>query len=365
MQTIKRAELYRLVWSEPRRVLAAKLGISDVGIAKLCRRLDIPMPPRGYWAKKAVGKPVKVVKLPRPTADESVEYSPTFLSQAELSSGHTSEIDLYPHTGIGEEVENRIAAERRPESVVKVSDDLMDAHPFVAAESKRRAPLSKEACEQCIEVSKQQHRRTLLFLDALLKALSERGFEIVALGEVRLFGVAVEFIIRERKARASERDQFTSNTSDYSGKLKFQVVGTYDRNYSWTESRIKSLESQINEIIIGLTLVAAREHESEVEWTNRCEQDRELREAPERERKLFGEHAERVAELTRMAVQWKVANDIKDFIAAMEEKQAAGTLQWQSDVPFDAWVRWAKQEAVNLDPLERPFGPVESEQGDE
>jgi hypothetical protein len=33
-------------------------GISDVGLAKVCRKLDIPVPPRGYWARIAHGKEV-------------------------------------------------------------------------------------------------------------------------------------------------------------------------------------------------------------------------------------------------------------------------------------------------------------------
>jgi hypothetical protein len=53
-----RLELYQLVWSEPLRKLAPRLGISDVAIAKHCRRSNIPLPGIGYWAKKEAGKQV-------------------------------------------------------------------------------------------------------------------------------------------------------------------------------------------------------------------------------------------------------------------------------------------------------------------
>ena len=33
-------------------------GVSDVAIAKACKQLRIPKPPRGYWAKKAAGQQV-------------------------------------------------------------------------------------------------------------------------------------------------------------------------------------------------------------------------------------------------------------------------------------------------------------------
>lgn len=45
------ATLKKMVWSTPRRALAQALGVSDVAIAKRCKRLGILMPPRGYWAK--------------------------------------------------------------------------------------------------------------------------------------------------------------------------------------------------------------------------------------------------------------------------------------------------------------------------
>jgi hypothetical protein len=38
--------------------LAADYGISGNGPAKICDRLKIPYPPRGYWAKKAAGQKV-------------------------------------------------------------------------------------------------------------------------------------------------------------------------------------------------------------------------------------------------------------------------------------------------------------------
>jgi hypothetical protein len=42
--------------------LAPKYKVSDVALAKTCRKLEIPLPGRGYWAKLAAGKHLK----PRP-----------------------------------------------------------------------------------------------------------------------------------------------------------------------------------------------------------------------------------------------------------------------------------------------------------
>ena len=50
---MKRRELYERVWQTPLSKLGPELGFSDVGLSKLCKRHDIPVPPVGYWAKLA------------------------------------------------------------------------------------------------------------------------------------------------------------------------------------------------------------------------------------------------------------------------------------------------------------------------
>ena len=53
---VSRQQLYEEVWADPVRVVAKKYGLSDVGLAKICRKLRIPLPGVGYWAKLRAGK---------------------------------------------------------------------------------------------------------------------------------------------------------------------------------------------------------------------------------------------------------------------------------------------------------------------
>jgi len=53
-----REELYQKVWDRPVQKVAKDFGMSDVGLAKVCRKLFVPLPGRGYWARKAAGKKV-------------------------------------------------------------------------------------------------------------------------------------------------------------------------------------------------------------------------------------------------------------------------------------------------------------------
>jgi len=61
---LAREDLYRLVWTAPVTEIAARLGVSDVGLAKACRRAQVPAPSRGYWAKVEAGHPIGRDPLP-------------------------------------------------------------------------------------------------------------------------------------------------------------------------------------------------------------------------------------------------------------------------------------------------------------
>lgn len=72
---MKRSDLYEKVWAMPIVRLAKELGISDVGLAKACRRHAIPVPPRGYWAKLSAGKNPTKIPLPAPELDVLVRFA--------------------------------------------------------------------------------------------------------------------------------------------------------------------------------------------------------------------------------------------------------------------------------------------------
>jgi hypothetical protein len=58
METWNREELYKEIWEQPMLKIAPKYGISGVMLGKVCRKLQIPVPGRGYWARKESGKTV-------------------------------------------------------------------------------------------------------------------------------------------------------------------------------------------------------------------------------------------------------------------------------------------------------------------
>jgi hypothetical protein len=63
-RTINRKEFYERVWSTPMRKLALEYGISDVGLAKICRKNGIPLPGLGHWTLVQTGRLPKQKPLP-------------------------------------------------------------------------------------------------------------------------------------------------------------------------------------------------------------------------------------------------------------------------------------------------------------
>lgn len=59
-----REALYHMVWTAPVMEVAGRLGVTDVALAKLCRRAEVPTPPRGYWQRIEMGQQIPVTPLP-------------------------------------------------------------------------------------------------------------------------------------------------------------------------------------------------------------------------------------------------------------------------------------------------------------
>src|SRR5262245_11968822 len=73
---LSREQLHQMVWSRPVQEVARGIGVSGVALAKTCRRMGVPVPERGYWARVAAGTPHRQPPLPElgPGQEEFHEY---------------------------------------------------------------------------------------------------------------------------------------------------------------------------------------------------------------------------------------------------------------------------------------------------
>jgi hypothetical protein len=204
---LTREELYEKVWQSAMIHVAAELGISGNGLAKICDRHKIPYPPRGYWAKKAAGKKVVRYRLPD-IQDETLS-----LIVITRTPGPRP---------IPQDVKERLENAQSTLTVIEVPEKLTRPHPIIAAwlasreEKKRKSrqerdPIMKRMYDPG-ELTELDHRRHRI-LDALFKALQARGMKLSGSDRGELFaeaeGEKIEFAIREKQKqiRRAPNDQ--------------------------------------------------------------------------------------------------------------------------------------------------------------
>jgi hypothetical protein len=176
--TFTRRQLYDRAWTTPIASLARELGLSGRGLGKLCARYNIPVPPRGYWAKRAFGK--RVAKPPLPTPDTHAQKI-SFNAPGEATVAEVSQTATHP----------LIAAEGLPANQISVPEDLPLSDPLVVATQKRLLRTKREpsglialpARALAVHTSRALHERAFRIMQALLTAFADRGFPVSATAE--------------------------------------------------------------------------------------------------------------------------------------------------------------------------------------
>lgn len=72
--SVTREKLYEEIWAEPATKVAPRYGVSSNFLARVCDRLRVPRPERGYWAQLEVGKALPRPPLPEALPGEELEW---------------------------------------------------------------------------------------------------------------------------------------------------------------------------------------------------------------------------------------------------------------------------------------------------
>jgi hypothetical protein len=174
--TLTRQELYDRVWAEPVDTLAKEFRLSNVGLGKACRRHNLPVPARGYWARKAAGHKMRQPPLPpSKNGDETV----TLLGSARPDPSAEAEPQA---------VHRLIAFEMQPENRIIVPEDLRVRHQAItqtkeywSAQKRGEVQYGDSKLPRLdIKVSKEILPRVFRLLQALFAALETRGHRATA-----------------------------------------------------------------------------------------------------------------------------------------------------------------------------------------
>jgi hypothetical protein len=240
---ITRDELHQLVWSKPTSTVAKEFGLSDVGLAKICRKLGVKKPPRGYWAKAARGMRVskpRLGALPHGCVLKTVIRGKTEAEQIQRPSR-----DEIPVISIRENLQgcSRLITATRLE-LGKLKPDkygMLDVRQKVGCLS--------------IAVSETRVDRTLVILDTLIREFEKREMTVIPAGEEKLsqFVVGSEnirFYVREQSKQTIDKSSsWDRHIYSPKGKLSF-VLDSYSGR-AWHDGKEQRLEALLGEIVVG------------------------------------------------------------------------------------------------------------------
>jgi len=374
---LKREELYESVWSTAMWKLAPTLGISDRGLHKLCKRLKIPTPPRGYWAKKEHGKAPRKPKLPR--CDEQGLVEIKFYPNAPKLTSDIAEVGA---SKAGDD-----AWAKR----IEVPATLDSPHPLVAEtqqaltgagtdEDGMLKPRTKRRL--IVRVAPPSVDRALRIMDALLKALATRGLEVhlqkrdehwstvvTVRDEIIRFGMYEITRRIEREPTPSERRENERSSwrkpqrffvDRPTGKLSLVVHSGPEngRIRSFTDSQRRPLDSLLKAFVATLYLTAQdiKDERARLEQQekDRAEAARVIQEfEAQRAEKLkeIREEEEELAHLNTYAANWEHSQSMRRYIEAARRMVVARDGEVVSGSPIANWLVWATEQADRMDPL--------------
>lgn len=369
-----REALHELVWSEPRTVLATRLGVSDTGLAKACAKAGIPMPPRGYWTRVAAGKPVVKASLPRRALGQS--HLVQVGTQGHRQAASEEVMAVPPEPFFDEPVEAVRARAEALLSCCRVPKGLQAPHRLVAElldedTALRKAIETDRIAWQRPRFDSPLASRRIRIANALFIAMAHAGSrasvrskdldKVAFLVGDTVVGVAIgtsrKKVPAARSARTAPGDRITLDATGWP-----HLPGVPS---TWSETDAEPFEAWILGIARDLLVMGElayraavrQQHEWRLEHRQRLEVEareaRERMEREERERRLRQE-AERREWLLRQAANRRHADEIRALVRATDAQYQAPSKAVPDDT-YSNWRSWALVQADLLDPCLAPL----------
>lgn len=165
---ITRDDLYKEIWSEPATKLAQRYDVSSSYLARVCEGLNVPHPPRGYWARKAAGE-----KMPVPLLPPAGPGDPLFWEKGVAVMERLPPLELPPPET---KSKGKAAPTTRPAHHPLVTAWRGFLEEAAATEGGYMAPRKKNVLDAF--VTKPMIRGAAEALDAILIELEMRGYRV-------------------------------------------------------------------------------------------------------------------------------------------------------------------------------------------
>lgn len=343
----RREVLYKEVWQFPVTEVAKKYAVSDVTIHKICKSLDIPTPPPGYWAKRRAGKDVTIPPLPKSngrTEMSGLRNQKIYTQSTEEQIAHLSE-------------EDRTAVMAVASQIVMVGEHEK-MNPKVAACYKKAK--AGDFAEIVNSISEDTLPRAVKILDTLVKASIPLGIEV---DDKLRFSIGKDTVtLRFSETTKEVPHQLTKQEKkallEYEDAKKQKLwarepqIRKYDHVYTGTlslgindkrrfrDSKLGKIEDRLGEVLVAIFYCIneaklAREEREEAERKREEERRRQ-----EEIKKRYNEEVAKTKALLNQANDFEIATKIRAMAAAAEANGSAS----------EEWIAWARAKADWYDP---------------
>lgn len=365
LDELSREQLYERVWSTPGSTLATEMGISDVALAKRCKKLNVPRPPRGYWARLTAGKKLRKPSLPpgltnstaaKMKGDPQSESSPAAITPsyhlpATNHRLHPAAQDLLTALRAATpDNEHRMTVEGPTYPRVTISKKLADRaakalHVIILAAEARTVPFRKSRSKYDYAYFERGKSNDRLRLD-----IEE---EIVT-------------IKKEPTAQDKRRPswEWQTRTRELSGKLTFLIRLPYEQRKDvgkWSEEDETPIEQTLEKVVDGICQHYAdleKHREEEAVKRRKEHEEYELRQQEEAKRKhsaeLENSARARAEDLLKAAEWWRLHRSVREFIDECERSWREGQNHELLEDQVQ-WLSWAREISRELSPAEKGY----------
>lgn len=352
---ISRQELYNLVWSKPMTALAKEYNISDNGLRKICKKLDIPLPQLGHWQKLQFGKKVKIIPLPK---DFKGEETITLNERKEETDNGNNVFSEY-HKLLKKITEDSSLTFNVPDRLVNPDKLIIEAkNDFDSRKHEKyaiyRGIMSTSSGIVSVSVAPKNSNRALRIMDKIIKLLKHRGHNVIVKENTTyavVKGEKIKIRLREKVKRVITKDEkYSWNNTEYiaSDILSFKIDEYPEKEFNDTNNL--TLEEQLPKILTKLELVSEKIKRDNEEREIRLQEYRKQREIEEAIKKRHTNEIENFKKLLEESERSKKSVDIRNYIKQIEKNAIKDN---NLSEELTNWINWANNKADWYDPITR------------
>lgn len=400
----ERQALYAEVWETPLSKLGPKYGMSDNGLRKVCKAMNIPLPRVGHWARIAANQ--KVLPDPLPAISERSTFTSQVPDRAEAVPAEVADqIWLKEHCEFEERQTNLIVVDPTPTrwhpKLVELKNRLLDAAKKyesrrvakakaleARAKTKSTGPnwdalhfsdvdeggmLFNRQDSVVFRVTLLTLNRALAIANAIFYAADSRGCAVGISNHgdrllLQLEAASFSMAIRERQGfTLVKRTGFSASLGPErqyrpTDKLAIAVDKSPGSLFEFVDTATVRVEQRLNDLFIRLytTVIAARvdARVQKIKAEQKAIADLAYEEITRRravEAKLKAEEDARRKVLVEESSAWQAAQNIRAYSAHV--RNASGGM---ATTDVTNWHEWANAVADLMDPTMRRIAALHS-----